>query len=435
MRAASIFALITLVSVAGFCAVAYLLRDRVAIFDRDDPLGYYLYCRSLLHDGDLNFQNEFQYFRNQGSPLGVTLGDPDPVTKLPNNYYTIGFPLGAGPVYAIFSGLLCGDSHNFPWFLDQFIFSCSGLLLGIIGLWFSYKFVSLHFLQQESALATGIFWACSPLIYYFSREPFQSHLGSIFAVSLFLYVWKRRWTSESARHFLMGVSGGLMIVTREQDALVLLVPAGHWLLSHKKTIPDRAQLFTRPAIFVCGFLIALSLQIWTWKILRGEFLSFSHRGGTFSNWAAPHLFDVFLSSNHGLFAWHPLTAICVAGLIFSRKLDPAIKVPAVLCLVGEAYVIASWWMWWLGHSFGNRGLMSLTPLFILGLTAIISSLQNPTQRSLFFGLCALFFIWNLILVAAYLSEMIPYQGEFSWIDFLTELSDLPSRVAEKIGRL
>ncbi len=45
---------LALLAALGFVSVVFLHRQRAFLFDRDDPLGYYVYLRSLLHDRDLS---------------------------------------------------------------------------------------------------------------------------------------------------------------------------------------------------------------------------------------------------------------------------------------------------------------------------------------------------------------------------------------------
>src|SRR5262245_61280860 len=121
-----VFSLITLISVSGFLFCAYLVRHRGAIFKENDPLGYYLYVHSIVHDRDIDFSNELQFVKNDGSWLVGCVGLLNPKTNRYTNQYTIGFPLLVIPFYGTFSIV---TSHLYearsPWLLDQIIF-CLG---------------------------------------------------------------------------------------------------------------------------------------------------------------------------------------------------------------------------------------------------------------------------------------------------------------------
>ena len=138
---------------------------------------------------------------------------------------------------------------------------------------------------------------------------------------------------------------------------------------------------------------------------------------------------------HGLLVWHPIILICLLGLIFSRTLSRPAKIAFLIAFLCQLYVTSSWTVWWMGHSFGNRAFLGLTPIFILGLSAVLKEfLQAGRVKSLVLVLAVLT-IWNGILMMGYVSEMIPHQGEFSWVQFIKEIPELPVRISKKIDSL
>jgi hypothetical protein len=159
-----VFILISLISISGFLLCAFLVRHRGAIFKENDPVGYYIYDRSIAHDGDIDFSNELQLFKNSNKKLVSGVGVFNEKTKRYTNQYTIGFPVLVLPFYETFSTIasyLFGQRYDL--FFDQVIFCLGSILLGILGIWFSYKFVSDYFSPQISLLATAIFWLSSPI--------------------------------------------------------------------------------------------------------------------------------------------------------------------------------------------------------------------------------------------------------------------------------
>jgi len=44
-------------------------------------------------------------------------------------------------------------------------------------------------------------------------------------------------------------------------------------------------------------------------------------------------------------------------------------IPTCLVLIADTYLIASWWDWQFGASYGHRGFIDLFPLLALGLAA------------------------------------------------------------------
>ncbi len=427
----------TIVSAVAFGAFASLLRSRGTVFNSGDPIGYYVYLRSLVHDGDLDFTNDYAFFQPSAEIPGLNLGRIDSVTGRPDNNYTIGLPLLVAPVYAVGSVALAhsADTRSFPLFLDQLIFSYGALLVGAAGIWMSFRFVCLYFPEWESLMATMAFWLCSPLLYYTAREPFMPHGAAVFAVSSFLYVWKVPALPARRRWMLMGVSAAFVVMVRQQDAVVLLIPLGAALMGGGwRTLSQRVR--SAVPFVAIGFAPLFALQMLVWYTLRGSFLTYAYRGFGFEYVTHPKIAAVLFSSNHGLISWHPIIAVCLLGLVLlSRSEQRVLGRMALVCCAAQLYVVASWWCWWMGNSFGNRGFLSLTPLFILGLATVLTRLTQPWARRLFLAGTVCLVLWNTVLMFAQLSEMIPYQGEFSWIHLLSALPQLPLKMLAKVRNL
>jgi len=431
----------TLVAAVAFGAFAALLRSRGTVFNSGDPIGYYVYLRSLVHDRDLDFTNDYALFQPSEEIPGANLGRIDAATGRPDNNYTVGLPLLVAPIYAAGNVVFAryyGDDRSlagFPLFLDQLIFSYGGLLVAAAGIWLSFRFVCLYFPERVSLLAALSFWLCSPLLYYTAREPFQSHSASVFAVSLFLYVWQMPSLRSRPRWVLMGSAAALVVMARQQDAVVLLVPAGAALM-HDGWRRSWQKLCSALPFVGVGFAPLFAVQMLVWHTLRGSFITYAYRGQDFAYLTRPQIAAVLVSSNHGLITWHPLIVVCLFGLVLlSLREHPVIGRLALVCFAAQLYVVSSWWCWWMGYSFGHRGFLGLTPLFVLGLAAVLERLTQPWARRLFVAGLACLFLWNVVLMFAYLSEMIPYQGEFSWRQLLTALPHLPVRILAKMRTL
>jgi hypothetical protein len=433
-----VFGIILTVSAVSFAFCASLLHDRGTIFYENDPLGYYIYLRSLVHDQDLDFSNELNFFKQSDRPVGAGIGEIDPITHRFNNKYTIGLPVLVSPFYLagnIAARSIYPDSSalsHFPWFWDQIFFCCGGLLLGIGGIWFSFQFAACFFPQRTALWATFIFWACSPLLYYLNREPFSSHLGSIFAISLFLYLCIKPDMAPNLRAFLVGISAALVVLVRQQDVVVLLFPIAYSLLSGSIKLEKR-RIAAMIGLFIAGFAVVFIPQMILWKILRGSYLTYSYPSNEKFIYAfSPRIWQTLFSSNHGLLIWHPIIALSILGLVGSSEIPRAVKIAALLSFIAQLYVVASWYHWWMGYSFGNRAFIGISPIFILGVAGVIQKLSGQLLFRKFLILTSILFVWNVLLALSYLSEMIPYEGEFSWLRLFKHLPELPWRIVEKI---
>jgi hypothetical protein len=438
---ASILVIVAAAAALVFAGFAMLLRSRGSVFNADDPVFYYVYLHSLTYDGDLDLGNDYlQSLRHPDGSGNSSTYPVNPATGRADNYFTIGLPLLVAPVYIAVHlviasyAFVTGSPAHPSLFVDQVIYSYGSFLLGLVGIWLSFKFVCSYYPERETLAATVSFWLCSPLFYYFAREPFMSHLASVFAVSLFLYIWKVPPLRPGSRALLMGLVAGIVTMVRQQDIVVAIIPLGA-VFAGGALNWRRSKLLSTVSLAAFGFIGAFVVQMLVWYSLRGSFLSFSYQGQSFENAFAPKILQVLFSSNHGLLSWHPLIGLSFVGWLALRKVDPVFSGLILLCFTLELYVIAAWWSWWLGYSFGNRGFLSLTPLFILGLASFYARLPQGWSRWLTTAGVGLLIVWNAVLMLAYVSEMIPYEGEFSWRALILQLPDLPSHIMAKIHRI
>ncbi len=77
-----------------------------------------------------------------------------------------------------------------------------------------------------------------------------------------------------------------------------------------------------------------------------------------------------------MFSWTPVLILAVVGLPFLIKRDVLLGAGSLLTFLAFYYFIASYPDWDGLSSFGNRFFVSLTPIFILGLAALLSSLSS-----------------------------------------------------------
>ena len=71
-------------------------------------------------------------------------------------------------------------------------------------------------------------WLATSAVYYTLVSPAYSHAVSLFAVALFCHTWLRTRDREGVdRYVLMGALGGLVVLVRWQDVIVLSLPLVH----------------------------------------------------------------------------------------------------------------------------------------------------------------------------------------------------------------
>lgn len=433
-RRAFAFALLVLASAAVFLSLVLVVDSRMEIIHNSDDGHYFSYVRSAVIDRDMDLQNEYER-------LGITDFRLTPA-GLPANKYSIGLPLAVLPFYALTHtavlalnalGLAFDSSgYSIPY---QLSFSLGSIFYGYLGLLVSYRLARRYYPEAVSFLSTAFIFLASNLVYYFMREPFMSHLVSFFAAALFFYMWSVTREGEGGKraYFVMGLSAGLMVITRQQDAAFLMVPLVDGVIGfiRERRLPwflAAGRLFP----FMAGLVPAAFAQALVWKLIFGSFLVYSYGGESFIHAASPKVVEVLFSSKHGLLSWNPIIIFALFGLIFFVKAERRQGGLLLMAFLLQLYVNASWFMWWFGHSFGHRAFISSAPIFIIGLAALFEKLDSRMLLAWGIGLAAFLSVWNMVMILAYLSEMIPYADYFSWKGLFLNLLELPDAVFKKL---
>ncbi len=433
-RRAPAFALFVLASAAVFLLLVLVVDSRMEIIRNSDDGHYFSYVRSAVIDRDMDLLDEYER-------LGITDYRLTPA-GIPANKYSIGLPLAVLPFYALaHTAVLALNSLGFglessgysiPY---QLSFSLGSIFYGYLGLLISYRLARRYYAEEAAFLSVSFIFLASNLIYYFVREPFMSHLVSFFAAALFFYMWSVTREGEGGKRsfFVMGLSAGLMVITRQQDAVFLLVPILDGAIGFFKERRLPWFLTARGLFpFTAGLAPAVIVQALVWKLIFGSFLVYSYGGESFIYAASPKIVQVLFSSKHGLLSWNPVIIFALIGLAFFMKEERRQGGLLLAAFLLQLYVNASWFMWWFGHSFGHRAFISAAPVFIIGLAALFEKLDRKGLIAWGITTAVLLSLWNMVMMTAYLSEMIPYADYFSWKAFFLNLLELPDAVLRKL---
>jgi len=426
-----------ILSAIVFLVLTLFIDPRKDIIGTNDDGSYFSYVRSVVVDRDLDLANEYE-------SLKITNFKYSPIGR-PENKYSVGFPLTVLPFYLlthifvlILNFLGAGLDATGYSVIYQLSFSLGALVYGYAGLVISCKLAKRYFSDRISFLSVLAIFSSSNIIYYFMREPFMSHLSSFFSVALFLYMWSIVRDGEGGKGacFTLGAAAGLMIIIRQQDVTFLAVPLVDALIGYARE--RKAPWFLSAGKLVAalaGFLPLIAVQLFVWKAVFGSFLVYSYSGESFIYAASPKILEVLFSSKHGLISWNPIILAALAGLVLFMKARPRAGWLLLAAFLMQLYVNASWHMWWFGNSFGHRAFISSTPIFVIGLSALMDKANSRGRTAWAVLGVSILAAWNMVMVLAYLSEMIPYADYFSWWELILKLKELPAAVLRKIASL
>lgn len=443
-----------------------------------DEVQYYAYLRSLYFDGDLNFRNEYTYFAR----IGQSNGDPaiynalllehasdppiNPATGLLRNVAPIGSAMLWSPGYLVadllvrltnqFGGTVAADGYSRPYIWAVCFMTAFYTLLGLL---LTYRLARRVVGASifAATLATVTVWLASPLIFYSFIAMPLSHGPAFFLVALFLTLWlwgvERPLVQQRAvrpwwRWLLLGLVGGLMTITREQLGLLMLLPALEGLVAYGRlaseravALPQRVQAMGRllggHLLFLGALALALLPQLLTYQVLNGRPLpsaTVSDKIESASGFS-PHFFDTLIHPSHGAFLWSPVLLVGLVGLVALVRSDWLLAGLLLLGFLAQTYINGAFGSTWhLSGAFGFRRLIECTPIFVVGLTALLQWLQPRTGRlPLLLG--GLFLIyWNFGLIVQWTLVRPEMRAGLLWQDMLYyQFVEVPRQVVTRLG--
>ena len=161
------------------------------------------------------------------------------------------------------------------------------------------------------------------------------------------------------------------------------------------------------------FLVPWIPQMLYWHKVTGSFMfnSYSSMGSSFY-FGSPHIFDVLFSFRKGWWLYTPVMLVATAGLVFLGRKCRGVTLPVSLYLAVQIYVLASWWSWWNGGSFGLRSFVDLYGVMALPLAAIVEvTLERRKVLAWISGAFLFFLLYvNQFQTFQYTKGVIHYNG-------------------------
>ena len=391
-----------------------------------DEVEYFSYLRSLWFDHDVSFENEYQYFYDhqiaQSGDFHQTFLELTTPAGRRINYGTIGSAMLWAPFYAAGDVVarvahetgrdVAIDGYSRPYVAAVAYGSAFyGFATIVLGIGAARRLVG------ASAVGSGLaVWAGTPVLFYMYIAPPFSHACSAFAVALFVTTWlqvRDRWTAGGAA--LLGLTGALVAMVREQDALFTLAPALDYALTIGASaatglrLPARLRRALAPAIAGCAaFAIGYVPQLLAYQALNGRPRP-SELVTRKMNWTAPHALQVLASPEHGFFFWTPLAVIGIAGLVVLAVRGDAPRRRVGCCLLLmialQVYVSGAVESWTVAGAFGQRRFVSITMILVVGLAAMRGAVSRRASRIALHAAIAFSVWWNVALMAEFGTQL------------------------------
>jgi hypothetical protein len=413
---------------------------------RGDGVGYYAFARAPLIEHSLHFERD--YIAANTSFREGRLdehGQPKQIFRTPTGHLDNHFTVGPAILWAPFLLLAHGgvllaralgsqvpaDGFSAPYRLAM---AFGTAFWGFLGLLLAFRLARQYAGDLWAFLATVAIWWASSLPVYMYFNPSWSHAHSAFAVSLFVFYWHQTRGARTLRQWcLLALIAGLMLNVYYPNAILLTILVVEALREYAAAFRRGTasggsvwQLLARHLLFIAVTLLCLLPTFVTRYIVYGSPFSTGYGGyESVQNWSwrSPHFLAVLFSSEHGLFSWTPLLLLATIGLVLFKWREPRVGTP-LLAAVLAFYVFIACYPDWAGiSSFGNRFFISLTPLFILGLSVLLAHVATlvRSQRAAVAtatAVLAALILWNAGFMFQWGAHLIPPRGPISWSEMI-----------------
>src|SRR6266851_4545134 len=393
---------------------------------RGDGVGYYAFARAPLIEHSLDFTKDYQYANEsfRGPRLDEN-NQPKSGFRTPTGHLDNHFTVGPAILWAPF--LLLAHAC-------VLLARALGSSVAANGFSAPYRLARQYVEERWALLATLAIWWASSLPLYMYFNPSWSHAHSAFVVALFFWYWHETRSSRSLwQWLLLAVITGLMLNVYYPNATVLTVlaveAAPQYFSSFRRAARPGSEatlvlaLLLRHFLFAAVSLICLLPTFLTRYVVYGSAFESGYIPLRDWLWRSPAFWAVLFSSNHGLLVWTPILVLAFAGLFLLWRQEPRSGAPLLVAFLAFYLFIACYPDWAGISSFGNRFFVSLTALFIIGLSVFLDRFAKffRTRRAAFAAasaFLALFVFWNAGFMFQWGSHLIPARGPISFSEMI-----------------
>jgi hypothetical protein len=390
--------------------------------DAGDDQGYYAYVRSFFFDGDIDFLNERNYayyFHLTQTNYALNLW-PSGQALLWAPFFLVGELVEKILVYFEMSQKTYGYgwSHLISTGLGTLFYVFCGFLL-------LYKTLSSMFSKRAALWSCWTLFLSSPLPYFTFIRSRMGHFAEFFTLSLILYIWLHRPKPENSTSWglCLGCVLALVGMSRYTNIIVGIFPIAAFILviCFIPKQSENLETFTK----TCGsvlftFLVTISIQVFIWMILYGNFYPDDPHLSKFKTIVVPDSFSflwerlvsVFGGPYFGLlWCFQPwligyVGLFCISpekfkikplfGISLPEGLEAKVfKILAIILTFWSFYLTLTWTLAEFS-SYGRRLLILSIPFVSLGLAALFDRIETKFWKRVLACSCVLFVLINII---------------------------------------
>lgn len=274
----------------------------------------------------------------------------------------------------------------------------SAIFYLMIGLDYLKK-ILLHykFSDTQTAITILLIGLGTNLTAYASQSAPMSHVYSFFLFSVFIYYTIRWFEFQTIKNTLIiGFIIGLISLVRPTNIIIALFFV-FYSISSLADFKDRILFFKKkfPVLLLIlpAFFLVWVPQFIYWKISSGSYLYDSYPDERFF-FNDPKILKGLFGFRKGWLIYTPMMAFALAGVFLLKGELKKIRLPIVLFFMINIYITFSWWCWWYGGTFGQRGLIESYALLAIPLASFIKYVSEKRwyYNALFYCV-TVFFVW------------------------------------------
>lgn len=282
----------------------------------------------------------------------------------------------------------------------------SAIIYLMIGLWAFGRL--LENLKIKPLIISGcliIMVFTTSILYYTVDEPAFTHIYTMSLFGVFMLYMQRFLQTYRTKHlWIWMMTLAILGLIRPTNAvMVLAIPmlagSSKALLSFIKWIFTNPLKILPPAVV---FVMILAIQPLIYFIQTGSFFVWSYQGVSF-NFATPQFLNVLFSYEKGLFIYTPILIFSLIGFGVLLRTGKYFLFWLFLSIAVSTYVIASWWNWWYGMSFGHRAFIDYYPLFFIAIAIGLNHMKNKLFLHFFIFISLVCIGWNQMQLKQYRS--------------------------------
>jgi hypothetical protein len=389
-----------------------------------DGIGYYAFLPSYLIYHDLSFQSLYQVVSLYG------FHGWDVFTRYPETGYYVGKSMGIAILILPFFlaghllAPLLGSSMDGFSVVYQLSVILSNIFYMSLGLLILSK-ILLKYFSPNVVMATIIsvflgtnFLACATTMVSLN------HIYSFFLICLMVYLIPHWYNNPSPSNtlFLALISGMIFLVRNNNASILIFIPL--YGIIDKTTLKERLYFFwkykNRMLLLTGSFLLILLPQLITLSIAANKFALNSYpRPEERFYFFSPQVINVLFGPHRGLFIWSPILLFSILGFF---KMDYTVKLyrlPIIVCLLLQLYIVSSWYDWALGWGFGHKAFVDTMGMFTLPLASFYGNLKEKVGQK------AVAILSFILITFCFYSFLQFFQGIFpvqiTWQNYIAAL--------------